>query len=97
MIIVDSHVHVSKHWFEPVETLLYQMKTNGVSNALLIPYAGNTDNGYELECARKYSGKLRAVVQVDSKNPDAPTVLRKLASEGATGVKTQALRAFSRP
>jgi L-fuconolactonase len=87
MIIVDSHVHASKNWFEPVETLLYQMQTNGVSKAMLIPYAGNTDNGYELECARKYPGTLKAVVQVDSKNPDAPAVLEKLASEGAAGVR----------
>ena len=87
MMIVDSHVHAGKHWFEPVETLRYQMKTNGVSKAVLIPYAGNTDNGYELECMRKYTGTLKAVVQVDSKNPDAPAILGKLAGEGAAGVR----------
>jgi len=87
MIVVDSHVHASKHWFEPVETLLYQMKTNGVSKAILVPYAGNTDNGYELECMRKYTGTLKAVVQVDYKDPDAQAALKKLAGEGAVGVR----------
>jgi L-fuconolactonase len=87
MVIVDSHVHASKNWFEPVEILLYQMKTNGVSKAIIITYDGSTDNGYELENMRKYPSTLKAVVQVDSKKPDAPAVLKKLADEGATGVR----------
>jgi predicted TIM-barrel fold metal-dependent hydrolase len=87
MIIIDSHVHAGKHWFEPLEALIYQMKTNGMSNSILIPHAGNTDNGYELECAKKYPGLLKAVVHVDSKNPEAPAVLKRWASEGLTGVR----------
>ena len=36
MVVVDTHCHVSAYWYEPVETLLYQMTTNGVDKAVLI-------------------------------------------------------------
>ena len=36
MVVVDTHCHVSPYWYEPVETLLYQMTTNGVDQAVLI-------------------------------------------------------------
>jgi hypothetical protein len=29
-LIVDTHVHAGKNWFEPIESLLFQMKQNGV-------------------------------------------------------------------
>ena len=36
MVIVDTHCHVSPYWYEPVETLLHQMNSNGVDKAVLI-------------------------------------------------------------
>ena len=34
MVIVDTHCHVSPYWYEPVETLLHQMNSNGVDKAV---------------------------------------------------------------
>ena len=31
MVIVDTHCHASLDWYEPVETLVYQMDANGKS------------------------------------------------------------------
>ena len=35
MVIVDTHVHTSPYWFEPIELLLYQMNSNRVDKAVL--------------------------------------------------------------
>lgn len=97
MFIYDSHVHTSRDWFEPVETLIYQMKTNNVQKALLIPYNGNFDNSYMFDCMKKYPGMFKVVVQVDSKNPDAPNQLERLAEEGAVGVRLRPYDPFPGP
>ena len=89
MIIVDTQVHASPYWYEPVETLLYHMETNNVDKALLISYRGNFNkDSYELDCVRKYPGRFGAVVIVDSKAADALDVLERWANEGAIGVRT---------
>ena len=36
MLIVDTHVHLALHIYEPVEILLAQMHHNGVEKALLV-------------------------------------------------------------
>ena len=37
MVIVDTHCHVSPYWYEPVETLLHQMNSNGVDIQEFVP------------------------------------------------------------
>jgi L-fuconolactonase len=93
MIIVDSHVHASQLWYEPVETLLSQMERNRVSKALLIQYGGSSF-GYEIECVRKYPGRFGAVILIDSQRPDAPEIIEANASNGAIGVRTSAYNHF---
>jgi L-fuconolactonase len=93
MLIVDSHVHVSDIWYEPVETLLNHMDLNGVEHAVLIQMRGQTDNSYLLQCSRRYPGRFAPVVIVDTDAPTACDELRRLAEEGASGVR---LRMFNR-
>ena len=33
MPIVDSHTHVASSWYEPIETLLWEMDRNGVDQS----------------------------------------------------------------
>jgi len=87
VLIVDTHVHVGKSWFEPVETLLFQMEQNGVDKAVLIQYGGNYDNTYEIECVRRYPGRFAAVVMVDTTREDGLDKLAMWAREGAVGVR----------
>ncbi len=89
-MIVDSHCHVSLSWYEPVETLLFQMERYGVSHAVLVQMQGQTDNDYQFECARRYPGRFAPVVVVDTERPDAPETLRRLAEQGASGVRLRA-------
>jgi L-fuconolactonase len=85
--IVDSHCHVSLSWYEPVEVLLFQMERNGVDQAVLIQMAGQYDNSYQNECARRYPGKFAPVVVVDTGRADAADALRRESDAGASGVR----------
>jgi L-fuconolactonase len=90
-IVVDSHCHVSADWYEPVESLVDQMNRVGVSQAVLIQMIAQTDNGYQQECLKRYPGHFASVVWVDPASPSALSDLRKLAKEGATGVRLRPL------
>jgi L-fuconolactonase len=90
MIIVDSHCHVSPTWYEPVETLLFQMERHGVSHAVLIQMQGQTNNEYQFECMRRYPGRFAPVVVIDTDRADAAETLRRMAEQGASGVRLRA-------
>ncbi len=90
MIVVDSHCHVSQTWYEPVETLLFQMERYEVAHAVLIQMQGQTSNDYQFACMRRYPGRFAPVVIVDTDAPDAPETLRRLAEQGASGVRLKA-------
>jgi L-fuconolactonase len=87
MRIVDTHSHVSPYWYEPVESLLYQMDRNGVEQALLVQYMGQYDNAYQAECVRRYPDRLASVVLVDPQATNAGEELQRLAEQGARGVR----------
>lgn len=87
MILVDSHCHVSRDWFEPVESLLFQMDRNDVSYAVLIQVRTEYDNDYQFECVRRFPGRFLSVVCVDERNPTAIDDLARLKDQGARGVR----------
>ena len=87
MRIVDSHCHVASDWFEPVESLLFQMDRYGIEHAILVQDSAQPDNTYQSECVRRYPGRLTSVVVVDVARPDALDTLERLAGEGAVGVR----------
>lgn len=88
--IVDSHVHTSPIWYEPIESLLHQMDANGVAQAILVQHGGQFDNRYLLECVARFPTRFCAVVAVDAKRGDAPDQLARWAELGAHGVRLQA-------
>ena len=64
MVIIDSHCHACEGWYEPVESLLFQMDRNKVEKAILIQIRGQFDNAYQTACTRKYPGRFASVVVV---------------------------------
>ena len=90
MEVVDTHCHVSLAWYNPVESLLFQMDQNQVQYALLIQMGGQYDNTYQAECVARYPDRLASVVMVDVGKPDAPDTLTALAEQGAVGVRLSA-------
>ena len=87
MVIVDSHCHVSPYWYEPVESLLFQMDRNGVEKAVLVQYMGQFNNEYQFQCVRRFPGRFASVVLVDASAPDAVDKLERLVEQGAKGVR----------
>jgi L-fuconolactonase len=87
MVVVDTHCHASRDWYEPIETLLYEMDRNEVDQAVLVQIMGQYDNDYQFECVRRYPGRFANVVLVDTDRPDALQQLERLAARGANGVR----------
>jgi L-fuconolactonase len=86
--IVDSHVHPSLAWFEPVESVLFHMDRYGVEQALLVQIYNQFNNDYLFECRRRYPDRFVSVtVVIDTDAPDAPEVLERLVEKGAAGLK----------
>lgn len=90
MMIVDSHCHASPHWYEPVESLLFQMDRHGVERAVLIQMNGESDNEYQFEVARRHPDRFLTVAWVDSDAADACDRLGRLADQGANGIRLSA-------
>ncbi|MHB9090554.1 MAG: amidohydrolase family protein, partial [Chloroflexota bacterium] len=87
VVIVDSHCHVNRDWFEPVDTLLFEMDRNDVEGAILIQIGSEYDNTYQFECQRRYPGRFASVVRVDPARPTAGDDLARLRDQGANGVR----------
>jgi len=89
MVVVDTHCHVSPYWYEPVETLLHQMNSNGVDKALLIQISNirTYDNSYLIECLRRFPGRFSAVGIVDTDRPDAAERLSEWVQQGIEGIR----------
>lgn len=87
LTIVDSHCHAALGWYEPIESLLFEMDRNDVAKAILIQIQGQSDNSYQTVCVRRYPHRLASVVIVDTDRPDAVETLEKLAEEGASGIR----------
>ncbi len=86
-MIVDAHCHASANWYEPVESLLAQMDRCGVERAVLVQMLGRHENGYQQDCRARLPDRLMSVVAVDPADAGGPEALRRLAGEGATGVR----------
>ncbi|HXF64177.1 MAG TPA: hypothetical protein VNK95_21295, partial [Caldilineaceae bacterium] len=71
MPIVDTHCHIARNWYEPLESLLFQMDRCGVAQAILVQMLGQSDNEYQMACARRHPDRLASVVIVDTEQADA--------------------------
>ena len=86
-MIIDSQCHVSPVWYEPAEALLTQMDRYRVAQALLIQMLGQTNNYYQQDCLKRFPDRFASVVLVDPATTDAVDTLKRLADEGASGVR----------
>ena len=93
MIIVDTHVHVALHTYDPVEILLTQMQYNNVEKTVLVQSSTTVDNSYVIECKRRFPNRLAVVCRVDVASPNAMNDLQHWYDEGADSIR---LRNFHR-
>ena len=86
-MIIDTHCHAGRNWFQPIETLEFEMDRAGVDAAVLIQHGGTYDNDYLFEEAAKRAGRFKVVVMIDPADPDPLGKLEQLAGQGAAGVR----------
>ncbi len=84
-MIIDTHCHAGLLKYEPVESLLYHMDYNGVDRAVLIQYAGNSDNTYLIDCLQRYAPRLAGAMIVDP--ADDGSAVRRWAEAGIGGIR----------
>lgn len=95
MLVIDAHCHAGRNWFEPIETLEFQMDRCGVKAAVLIQHGGTYDNDYLFAEAAKRPGRFRVVVLVDPRSSDPLGDLTRLAEQGAAGVRIKPGQMFN--
>ncbi len=84
-MIIDTHCHAGKNWFEPIDMIIAQMKLNNVDKAVLIQHFGSR-NKYLFDCLKNYPNKLSAVPIIkwgDKKLHQAEEVKKN----GASGIR----------
>lgn len=84
---VDAHCHVSDVWYEPAESLLFQMDRHGIDVAILTQMLGQSDNSYQARCQTRWPDRFVSVGGIDVAAPDWYEELQRLASTGAWGVR----------
>ncbi|MDP6666911.1 MAG: amidohydrolase family protein [Dehalococcoidia bacterium] len=94
-MIIDTHCHAGRNWFQPIETLEFEMNQAGVDAAVLIQHGGTYGNDYLFTEAAKRPGRFKVVVMIDPANPDPLGTLEQLAGQGAAGVRIAPDAGFS--
>jgi len=84
---IDTHCHAGKNWFEPIESLIYQMDNNNISKAMIIQHGGYFNHEYLFEASSKYINRLHIVASLDSNDQNPLKTLNKLALSGASGIR----------
>ena len=87
MLIIDTHCHAGRNWFEPLEVLEFQMDQNAVDHAVLIQHGGTYDNAYLFDEADTRAGRFKVAVLIDPESDDPIGDLTKCAEQGAAGVR----------
>jgi L-fuconolactonase len=85
--LIDAHCHASPLWFEPVETLVFQMNRHAVEKAVLTQILGQFDNSYHEECLARFPGRFASVGAVDAGDAAAPQQVSDWARRGMTGLR----------
>jgi len=86
-MIVDTHVHVSSRWFEPIETLITLMDMNDVDRAVLVQDVSELNDAYLLSCVSRFPDRVRAIAAVTSATPFDVQRVQRLAEAGIVGLR----------
>ncbi len=85
--IYDVHIHCSLVYFQPIESLVYEMDRAGVPHGSLTQFFGQYDNEYQFAVQKRFPGRFGNIVHVDGTRPDSPQLLKTYADRGACGVR----------
>jgi L-fuconolactonase len=85
--IYDVHIHCSLVYFQPIESLIFEMDRAGVPHGSLTQFFGQYDNEYQFQVQKRFPGRFGNIVHVDGTRPDSPQRLKAYADRGACGVR----------
>lgn len=86
-MIIDSHCHASSRWYEPLDTLLFQMDRCGVERAVLIQLLGAVDSGDMLAARRAHGDRFACVAALAPDEPDPAARLAAMVDDGIAGLR----------
>lgn len=104
LLIVDTHVHVvsgdrmrysilsdAPDWpVTEADPLIAEMDRLGINHAILVQtfFTYGVDNGYMIDCAKRYPDRFQTVCVIDQTRPDAADVLSDLVeNRGVRGLR----------
>jgi len=85
-VIVDSHCHASSRWYQPAESLLFEMDRHGVDKAVLIQLLGAFDNADMIAARRAHPDRFAFVAAIPSEALGTNAVWRSV-EQGAAGLR----------
>ena len=86
-MIIDTHCHAGKNWFEPIEVLIKQMELNNVDGSVLIQHNGVYNNNYLLEISKNYPKKFKVCVNLSPEDKNPLENLQNYKDQGASGLR----------
>lgn len=89
-MVVDTHCHASSRWYEPVDTLLFNMDRCGVDKAILVQLLGSTDSTDMIAACRAHPDRFAYVGAIDPAVPDAAAAVAAAVEGGARGLRMRA-------
>lgn len=89
-MFIDSHCHVSNRWYEPLDTLIFQMDRCGVERAVLVQLLGGTDDRTMRDAAIAHPDRFAWVGAIDATADDAEAQIARAAEDGAAGLRMRA-------
>lgn len=89
-MIVDTHCHADDRWYEPVDTLLFNMDRCGVDRAVLVQILGSADNRSLRSAARAHPDRFRFIAAIDPAEPDPRLAVARAGQDGAVGLRLRA-------
>lgn len=90
MMVVDTHCHASSRWYEPVDTLLFNMDRCGVDKAVLVQMLGSTDSAGMQAACRAHADRFVFIGAVDPQAADPVRAVEQAAESGAAGLRLRA-------
>ena len=84
-MIIDTHCHAGKNWFEPIDMIIAQMKLNNVQKAVLIQHYGSGNN-YLFDCLKNYPDKF-SIVPIIEWDADKLLHAEQIKQNGASGIR----------
>jgi L-fuconolactonase len=89
-MIVDTHCHASGRWYEPLDTLLFNMDRCGVDRAVLVQLLGAEANDDMIMAQRRHPDRFSFVAMIDPAAHNWAQAIATAHEAGAIGLRLRA-------